>query len=134
MSDRIGRERALTVGVCMQITGILILMWVRESFSWVKIPFFILCYGFGNGFRASILPTITADLFPGNRVGSVYGLLASAITISAAFGPWFAGFLHDITGSYIPTFFIVMGCLSAGCILVWLVAPRKHAKAIPEGL
>jgi len=125
ISDRIGREKAMTLGVCLQITGILTLMQIHEASSGFKIPFFILCYGFGNGFRTSILPSTTADLFPGNRVGSVYGLLASAITVSAAFGPLFAGHLHDLTGTYNGVFWIVIGCLLMACILLWLVAPRR---------
>lgn len=126
LSDRFGRERSLTLGICLQITGIIVLMQIREASMRITIPLFILCYGFGNGFRTSILPTVTADLFPGNRVGSLYGLLASAITISAAFGPWFAGYLHDVTGTYRSAFGIVTGCLISACIMFWLVAPRKR--------
>ncbi len=125
LSDRIGREKSLTIGVCLQIIGILILMWIRRAVSWVNIPLFILIYGVGNGSRTSIMPTLTADLFPGNRVGSVYGLLATAITMSAAFGTWFAGWLHDLTGTYTLTFWIVIFFLLIVCILIWLIKPPK---------
>jgi MFS family permease len=130
ISDRIGREKALTLGICLQITGILTLMRIHDASPGAKLPFFILCYGFGNGFRTSILPSVTADLFPGKRIGSVYGLLASAITVSAAFGPWFAGHLFDLTGTYRSVLWIVAGCLAMSGVLLWLVAPRKHASRV----
>lgn len=128
LSDKIGREWAMTLGLVLQIIGILALMQVHEAFMGIEIWLFIICYGFGNGFRTAILPTMTADLFPGDRVGSVYGIMASAITISTAFGPWFAGYLFDVTGSYREAFSMVIGCLVMACILIWLVAPRKKKK------
>lgn len=130
ISDRVGREKAFTLGTCLQITGMWMLMQIHDASPGFKILFFILCYGFGNGFRTSILPSVTADLFPGKRIGSVYGLLASAITISAAFGPWFAGYLYDVTGTYGSVLWIVVGCVAMSCVLLWLVAPRKHADQV----
>ena len=94
----------------------------------VKVWLFIICYGFGNGFRTSILPTMTADLFPGNRVGSVYGIMTSAITISTSLAPWFAGYMFDVTGSYREAFSMVIGCLLVACTLFWLIVPRTKKK------
>jgi MFS family permease len=128
LSDKIGRQWAMTLGIVLQIIGILALMQIHQAFMGIKIWLFIICFGFGNGFRTSILPTMTADLFAGNRVGSVYGIMASAITISTSFGPWFAGYLYDATGSYREAFSMVIGCLVLACILFWLVAPRKKEK------
>jgi MFS family permease len=128
LSDKIGREWTMTLGILLQIIGILILMQVHEVSLGIKIWLFIICYGIGNGSRTAILPTMTADLFPGDRVGSVYGIMASAITISTAFAPWFAGYLYDATGSYREAFSMVIGCLVLACILIWLVAPQKKKK------
>jgi len=132
LSDKIGREWAMSLGIVLQIIGILALIHVHESFMGVKVWLFIICYGFGNGFRTSILPTMTADLFPGNRVGSVYGIMTSAITISTAFAPGFAGYLFDVTGSYREAFSLVIGFLVLACILFWLVAPQKKKRIVVD--
>jgi MFS family permease len=128
LSDKIGREWMMTLGFALQIIGILILLQVHEAYMGIKIWLFMICYGFGNGSRTAILPTMTADLFPGERVGSVYGILASAITISTSFAPWFAGYLFDVTGSYRQAFSMVIGCLVMACIVIWLVAPQQKKK------
>ena len=125
LSDKVGREPAITLGICLQIIGILILIHISDASIGIRLLLFIFCYGFGNGFRTSIMPTITADLFPGRHVASVYGVLTSAMTCGTAFGPLFAGYIHDVTGTYAIPFRIVIGALVMACVFVWLVAPRK---------
>lgn len=133
LSDRIGRERSYTLGVLFLITGIILLLSIKDPSQSVRLGLFMLCYGFGNGFRSSLLPSITADIFHGKRVGSIYGTFATAITGGAALGPWLAGHLYDIMGNYNIPFTMVMGFVSLACILVWIVAPRKLRKEVGIG-
>ncbi len=128
LSDRIGRERSYTLGVSFLITGIILLLSIKEPSQSLRIALFVFCYGFGNGFRSSLMPSITADVFHGKRVGSIYGTFATALTCGGALGPWLAGHLHDVTGSYTLPFMMVIGAVSLACILVWIVAPRKAWK------
>jgi sugar phosphate permease len=125
LSDRIGREQSFTVGVSFLITGIIMLLRIREPSHTMPLAFFVLCYGFGNGFRSSVMPSITADVFHGKRVGSIYGTFATAMTCGAGLGPWLAGHLYDVTGRYTIPFLMVIAFLNVACVLVWIVAPRK---------
>jgi cyanate permease len=45
--------------------------------------------------------------------------------LGGAWGTWFAGFLHDRTGSYVPVFVILIVFALAACLSVWQAAPRK---------
>jgi len=42
-----------------------------------------------------------------------------------AAGPWIAGALHDVTGSYRLVFWIAIGCSALSAVAIWLAAPRK---------
>jgi len=125
LSDRIGRERSYTLGVSFLITGIILLLSIKDPSYNIRLALFVSFYGFGNGFRSSLMPSITADVFHGKRVGSIYGTFATAMTCGGALGPWLAGHLYDVTGYYTIPFVMVIGSVSLACILVWIVAPRK---------
>lgn len=45
--------------------------------------------------------------------------------IGGATGAWFAGFLYDMIGSYIPAFMILIVCTIFAPISLWKAAPRK---------
>jgi cyanate permease len=47
------------------------------------------------------------------------------VGIGGAFGAWFAGFLYDQAGSYLPVFVIMMVCASFSCLAIWWAAPGK---------
>ncbi len=45
-----------------------------------------------------MFPPMIADLFPGPSLGRIMGITAIFGGFGAAFGSWFAGYMHDITG------------------------------------
>jgi predicted MFS family arabinose efflux permease len=47
------------------------------------------------------------------------------IGIGGALGVWFAGFLYDQVGSYIPVFIITIICVFFSCLNIWWTAPGK---------
>ena len=125
LSDRIGRESSYTLGALCLIVGVSSLLTVRDSSPGVRLAVFVLCYGLGNGFNNALIPSITADVFHGNRVGSIYGTFATAITFGGGFSPWLAGYLFDRNGNYVLPFLIATACVASACLLVWVAAPRK---------
>jgi cyanate permease len=42
-----------------------------------------------------------------------------------AAGPWVAGTLHDLVGSYAPTFWMCIGLNIVSAAAIWRAAPRK---------
>ena len=48
----------------------------------------------------SVVGAIPAEIFQGRHYGSIFGTLMLAAIAGGAVGPWVAGALHDVTGSY----------------------------------
>lgn len=125
LSDRVGREVGFTLGSGIALAGIVAIMFVRDvSAPWLVYAHAIL-FGFGQASRASIFSTTSADLFHGNRFGSINGFIFSGQGVGYAIAPWLGGYIYDTTGSYRWAFLLAMGCVLLSCILLWVTAPRK---------
>jgi len=125
LSDRIGREWAWTLGligfaICY---GALILLASGPSVMWLYIM--IVAQG-GIGFGlAAIFGAITAEVFPGQRFATIFGLTSLAGNLGGGAGPWVTGYIYDVYGSYLPAFWLCIGMLLISAVAVWLAAPRK---------
>jgi len=73
----------------------------------------------------SVLGAIPAEIFEGRHYGAVFGTLMLAAIGGGAAGPWVAGALYDLTGSYTPAFSIAIGGSVLSALAIWLAAPRK---------
>lgn len=51
--------------------------------------------------------------------------LMMAYGLGGGIGPWFGGYVFDISGSYTLAFITVIVILALTCILFWLASPRK---------
>jgi MFS family permease len=125
LSDKMGREVIYTIGNILLICGIALLI-AFPAFPSPYLPYF---YGvfFGMGYSASVAlyPLITADFFEGHAYGSIFGTIQIVCGFGAALGAWFAGFVYDQVGSYIPFFIIIMPCAFFACLSLWWAAPRN---------
>jgi MFS family permease len=125
LSDKIGREVTYAMGIACSIAGITILI----VLNWFPISnllyLYSLCFGMGYAVQAALPPLITADFFEGHAYGAIFGTFMISIGIGGAFGAWVAGFLFDQTGSYVPTFFLMILSAFFACLNIWWAAPRK---------
>ena len=124
-SDRFGREKVLIPGCILSAAAVCLLFLIRDaSHPWMPILFAV-CFGLGLGPTGPVLFATAADLFQGRHFGSILGTIVIGFSLGGAIAPWLAGFLHDITNSYFPTFFIMLGSLVATAVLMWLIALGK---------
>ncbi len=130
VSDRIGREMTYTMGAACYLLGLTALILFDAFPSPVLTYFFPVFFGMGYASTAALPPLITADLFEGRAYGGIFGWLMMLVAMGGAFGAWFAGFLYDTLGSYVPVFFILMVGASFSCLSIWWAAPRK-IRAVP---
>jgi MFS family permease len=77
----------------------------------------------------SVVGAIPADIFQGERYGSILGVLMVAAIGGGAVGPWLTGALHDATGSYDVAFAISIASSAFSALAIWLAAPR-HVRAV----
>jgi MFS family permease len=125
LSDKIGREITYTMGNICLILGMLwlILFSLLPSSS---LPYlYAIFFGMGYAVQAALPPLITADFFEGQGYGGIFGILMIFVGIGGAFGVWFAGFLYDQIGSYVPVFIVTILCAFFSCLNIWWAAPGK---------
>jgi MFS family permease len=125
LSDKIGREITYTMG----ITSLMLSMILLILFSVFPLPtmmyFFSLFFALGYAVTATHPPLVTADIFGGQAFGTIFGSLMILNGIGGAFGAWFAGFVYDVAGSYLPVFVILIIFALFSSLSIWWVAPRK---------
>jgi len=125
LSDRIGREVTYTMGAICSICGMISLI-IFDVFHFSTLPYFYaFFFGMGYAAMAALPPLITADFFEGQGYGRIFGTLMMLNGVGGAFGAWFAGFLFDQVGSYLPVFVIMIASSSFACLNIWRAAPRK---------
>jgi MFS family permease len=125
LSDRVGREWAWTVAALGFVLCYLCLLALPAHPSAPLLYLMVGAQGLLGYGLATVYGAIPAELFQGQRFGTIFGTLSSASILGAASGPWVAGRVYDRVGSYAPAFWlaIALSLLSIACI--WLAAPRK---------
>ncbi len=133
LSDKIGREVTYTAGIACSICGmIFLILFAVHPFS--TFPYFYgVFFGMGYAAVAALPPIITADFFEGRGYGGIFGTLILITGVGGASGAWFAGFLHDQLGSYVPVFIIMIVCVLFACLNIWRSAPRKIRSVREKG-
>lgn len=129
LSDRIGPQKVLGLGLLMQGVGIFGLI---GSGSAVSIYLFSSIVGFGYGGTGPQLPVLTARIFGLAHLGSIFGALILAGQIGGAIGPLLAGKVFDLTRSYSSGFTVGAISVIVAAILIYFVkSPRLRSKGSP---
>jgi MFS family permease len=125
LSDRMGRELAVTLAFgCVALSlGALILAGQHPIPELLYL--YALFIGLGYSVLSAVFPAIASDLFSGPSFSVIYGTLYAVICMALAAGPWIAGRIFDLTGSYAGAFWLGLGMAVLAPALTWFVAPRR---------
>jgi MFS family permease len=125
LSDRIGREKALTLGIAAVLVSILFLTLA----GWINNPLFPYAfaafYGLGNGVALPAFMAATADLFQGTHFGSILGITTLGGYLGGALGAWLSGYLVDVSQAYRLNFLVAAVGMSLTAVLIWKVRPGR---------
>ncbi len=125
LSDRVGREWAWTIAGIGFTICYLALLAMRLAPTPVMLAVMVASQGtLGYGF-ASIYGAIPAELFQGRHYGTIFGVLGIGAGLGSGSGPWVAGEIHDLTGSYAAAFWLAIAFSLVSIVCMWLAAPRK---------
>lgn len=127
LSDRIGREQAVTLSFICSIGGILILIFLPALKSQFWLYLYAILFGLGFGSRGPIMAAMIADRFSGKHFGSIYGFINIGNGIGGALGPWLGGLLYDLTGSYRIPFSICIPALVLANIFFWIAGRHRSS-------
>ena len=125
LSDRIGREWVWTIGNLGFVVCCLVLILMRGSPGAGLLYLMIVAQGTLGYGLTSVMGAIPAEIFEGRHYGSIFGTVMLSAILGGAAGPWLAGVLHDLTGSYIAAFWISAGCSGVSAGAIWFAAPRE---------
>lgn len=125
ISDRIGRELTMTIGTVIGISGILVLIFMKDpSQSWM-LYYYAITLGIGIGLSAPTIAATTTDIFQGPRVGAIIGFVWFSFAVGGAIGPWLAGWIFESTGNYQGAFIMAIVWYAISGAAIWGASPGK---------
>jgi MFS family permease len=119
-SERFGYRQAATASFVGTGTGILLLMAITAAPSSLLLGAFVLVFGLCMGVRGPIVSSMSARLFAGRHVATIYGTIYSANALGAAFGAFLGGLLHDLTGGYVAGLVLALVFVLLAALPFWL--------------
>ena len=125
VSDMMGREMAYTLGCSGVVLGFLMLILIRDTSSVWLLYIYVVFFGFFSGLNSPTYSATAADIFQGRHFGALLGLANIGYGLGNSIGAWFAGYIYDTFGNYVPAFAVAMVTTSLACISLWISSPRK---------
>lgn len=113
LSDRMEREVVYVAGITLLVASIGAIVLVGRAPGVAGAYGYAVLLGVGYSATASIMPAMLSDRFRGAHFGSILGVGLFGSAAGSALGPWLAGYVFDLTGSYAVPFSIAAG---AGCL------------------
>jgi MFS family permease len=125
LSDRVGREWVWTAGCAGFAICYAALIALEYSPTPALLYLMIASQGFLGYALTSVMGPIVAEIYEGPHYGSIFGTITVALIGGGAMGPWIAGVIHDLTGSYELAFVLAIACCVLSTAAIWMAAPRK---------
>jgi MFS family permease len=125
LSDRIGREWVWSIGNGGFVLSCVALLALDAAPSAPLLWVMVVTQGTLGYSLTSVMGAIHAESFGGRNFGSIFGMVMLAAILGGAAGPWLAGTLHDLTGSYSPAFWLSIGCSAFSAMSIWREAPHR---------
>jgi MFS family permease len=125
LSDRLGREWVWAIGCAGFAICYVALIGLEHSPSSALLVVMVISQGFMGYALTSVMGPIVAEIFGGPHYGAIFGAITVALIGGGAAGPWMAGVIHDVTGSYRLAFALAIVCCVTSAAAIWVAAPRK---------
>ena len=132
ISDHIGRENAMFSAFLIE--GLAIWAWLQTISRPAMFVLLSSLVFFAWGEIFSLFPSITGDLFGRKWATTNYGVVYTAKGTAAIFSAPVAAYVMTRTGSWVPVFYVMIGCdlVAAFMALLWLKPVAKRTIAAAE--
>ena len=134
LSDRIGRENTMALAFLMEAAAVGVMVAFRNDALVFVVLSAVVFFGWGEIF--SLFPSTLTDTFGTKYATTNYGFLYMAQGVGSVLGGPLAALLHDVTGSWLPVFGIIIGMDAlTGCLALAALKPlrRRYLAAAPLG-
>ncbi len=123
LSDRFGSSRTYIVSfILMSVAS----LWLLQAKEMWMLYIFTIVFGLGNGISGPLQSPLIARTFGLRSHGMIFGATNTFYAIGAAVGPFMAGYIFDVTGSYQTAFLISAALGIVGLIFAALLRPTKR--------
>ena len=113
LSDSIGRKQGFMISTLVAVGAML---WLTQVSNLWMLYLFAVLFGFAYGGSGPVMAALIADAFGLRRLGVLMGINSASWGVGAALGPAMAGYIFDISGSYLFAFL-------AGMVALLIVLP-----------
>ena len=129
VSDRIGRENTMAIAFLMEAAAVTAMVLLRDNTLMFVLLSGVVFFGWGEIF--SLFPSTLTDTFSTKYATTNYGFLYMAQGVGSVLGGPLAALLHDMTGSWMPVFAIIitLDALTGILALIALKPLRKRFAA-----
>lgn len=125
LSDRYGREWVWTIGCVGFIVCYASLIALEGNpDAWLLYVMVAAQGALGYGLT-SVMGAIVAELFEGPQYATIFGVITIPLMAGGAAGPWAAGVVHDLTGSYVPAFAAAIVLSAVSIAAIWVAGPGR---------
>lgn len=116
--DRIGSRKGFVIGFAMLGLSLFLLV---SAGTLSMLYLFAALFGFAFGACVTCESPLVADLFGLRFHGLLLGIVACGFTFGGAAGPFLAGYLFDVVGTYQAAFLFCGVVSCAGLLLAWVL-------------
>ena len=125
LGERVQVRYLMMASFVIDAGGMLVLVMVKSGSLILLFPFI---YGVGVSAFLPLMNLMWANYFGRASLGTIRGTFLPMTQVTTAFGPLFAGFIFDATGSYGPAFLTFTVCYALSGVAIFL-ARRPKAPA-----
>lgn len=130
LTEVIQSTKVLLICFLFQGSSILLILGFGEIWSFYL---FGLLFGFFYSGTVPIFPTLLSRFFGLSALGTIYGFFGTSYSVAAIGGPLIAGYIHDVTGSYLYPFVIAIAlCYMAASLSFFIKKPRRQRPDLTE--
>ncbi len=126
ITDCIGYRKALFIAFFLTLCSMLLYL---GTGSWPGLLLGTILLGFSYGSLFTAFPAAIEKLFGLNDFGSHYGLLVTALGIGGSIGPFLAGSMADLYGSYYPAMILGIGASLLALALLFVLKHISHKES-----
>ncbi len=126
VSDNIGRENTMFIAFAMEALAVWVMLATRENPAVFAVMSGIVFFGWGEIF--SLFPSTLTDTFGTKNATTNFGFLYISQGIGSVLGGPVAAWMHDVTASWFPVFWLIIAldALTAGLAL-FVLKPMRAA-------
>jgi OFA family oxalate/formate antiporter-like MFS transporter len=132
VSDHLGRYDTMAIAFCAEAAAIVALLNLVHRPVWFVVLTGLAFFAWGEIF--SLFPAAIGDVFGPAFATTNYGVQYTAKGVAAIFAGWGAARLVELSGSWIPIFWVAVACdvAAAGLALLWLKPlVRRECARVP---